>query len=114
MDNTAINAREVFAYNLQFYMRLRNIDQSDIVERLHVSASTVSDWVNGKKYPRVDAMQRLADLLNILMSDLTSVGKADRGWYIPIIEAYSAKPFEIQNAVCKILDLPHIKPPQND
>ena len=31
-----------------------------------------SDWCNGKKYPRVDAMQRLADLLGVLYSTLTT------------------------------------------
>lgn len=52
-------------------MKLRGVEQSDIVTALGVSASTVSDWVTGKKYPRVDAMQRLADYLGVLLSDLT-------------------------------------------
>ena len=64
--------RETFVRNLGTYMRIRGIDQSDIVSALGITASTVSDWVNGKKYPRVDAMQRLADYLGVLLSDLTS------------------------------------------
>lgn len=67
-----MNAREVFVRNLNHYMQIRGKDQADIVSTLGVSASTVSDWVKGKKYPRVDAMQRLADLLGVLMSDLTA------------------------------------------
>lgn len=65
------NQRIVFVNNLQHYMNARHVDQSDIVAALGYSASTVSDWVNGKKYPRVDAMQRLADYLGVLLSDLT-------------------------------------------
>lgn len=66
------NQRIVFTNNLQRCMKQRHVEQSDIVEALGISASTVSDWVNGKKYPRVDAMQRLADYLGVLLSDLTS------------------------------------------
>ena len=61
-----------FVNNLCRYMEMRHIDQSDIVNALNVSASTVSDWVRGKKYPRVDAMQALANYLGVLISDLTT------------------------------------------
>ena len=71
LSNLESNAREVFRRNLNHYMHLRGIDQSDIVERLGITASTVSDWVNGKKYPRVDAMQRLSDVLGVRMAQLT-------------------------------------------
>ena len=66
------NAREVFCRNLKKYMYMRQIDQAQIVLALSVTASTVSDWVNGKKYPRVDAMQRLAGFLGVSMSALTT------------------------------------------
>ena len=66
------NQRQVFVKNLRHYMERRGVDQSDIVVALGVSASTVSDWFNGKKYPRVDAMQMLSDYLGVLISDLTS------------------------------------------
>lgn len=65
------NARQVFQRNLKYYMNIRGIDQAYIVNRLGLTASTISDWVNGKKYPRVDAMQRLADLLGVTIADLT-------------------------------------------
>jgi len=66
------NQRIVFVNNLCHYMQMRGVDQSDIVVALGISASTVSDWVNGKKYPRVDAMQKIADYLGVLLSDLTT------------------------------------------
>ena len=65
------DARRIFHANLSRFMDLRHIEQSDIVSRLGVSSATASDWANGKKYPRVDAMQALADLLEVEMSDLT-------------------------------------------
>lgn len=65
------NQRIVFVKNLNRYMTILGVDQTDIVNALGISASTVSDWVTGKKYPRVDSMQRLADFLGVLLSDLT-------------------------------------------
>jgi len=63
MEDKDFTAREVFRNNLNHYLTEKGIEQAQIVAELDMSASTVSDWVNGKKYPRVDAMQRLADYL---------------------------------------------------
>ena len=66
------SAREIFVRNLKYLMNARGITQADICRDLDVSSTTVSDWCKGKKYPRVDAMQRLADLLGVLFSTLTT------------------------------------------
>lgn len=71
---TAIDAernKKVFARNLNYYLTTRGKTQNDLVWDLEITASTVSDWANGKKYPRVDKMQMLADYFGILKSDLT-------------------------------------------
>lgn len=66
------NAREIFAKNLRYLMEAKGITQADICRELNVSSATASDWCSGKKYPRVDAMQRLADLLGVMFSTLTN------------------------------------------
>lgn len=66
------NAREIFARNLKYFMEAKGITQADICRELEVSSATASDWCTGKKYPRVDTMQRLADLLGVLFSSLTT------------------------------------------
>lgn len=65
-----MNEREIFVHNLNKIMRQRNITQSDIVAEFNCSSATVSDWVKGKKYPRIDRMERLADFLGVRISDL--------------------------------------------
>ena len=65
-----INKR-IFAKNFNYYLTISKKTQSDIVNDLGITASTVSDWAKGKKYPRVDKMQMLADYFGILKSDLT-------------------------------------------
>lgn len=70
-NNIAKKARSVFASNLERYLKSTGKAQADLVDYLGVTSSTVSDWVNGRKYPRVDKMQRMAEYFGILISDLT-------------------------------------------
>lgn len=66
------NAREIFVKNLNELMERRDISQADIIRELGVTSAAVSNWCNGKKYPRIDIMQRLADMLGVGLSDLIS------------------------------------------
>ena len=66
------NAREIFVKNLRYLMDARGITQADICRELDVSSATASDWCTGKKFPRIDKLQRLADLLGVRLSTLTS------------------------------------------
>lgn len=63
--------KKIFAKNFNYYLAINGKNQNDIVRDLNITASTVSDWANGKKYPRVDKMQKLADYFGVLKSDLT-------------------------------------------
>ena len=63
-------ARTAFPSILKSYMEKCHYNQSDIARLLHVSKQTVSEWINGKKFPRVDKMQELANLFGVLMSDM--------------------------------------------
>lgn len=65
MDN-----KNIFAKNLKKYMELNGKSRREVSEALGVSYYTFSDWVNGKKYPRMDKVERLANYFGILKSDL--------------------------------------------
>lgn len=62
--------KSVFATNLKKYMALNGKSRRDICEALGFSYYTFSDWVNGKKYPRMDKVEILANYFGILKSDL--------------------------------------------
>ena len=64
--------KEIFARNLNYFMIKTGTTQADICRALNVSSATVSDWCNGKKFPRTDSIQHLADLLGVRFSMLTS------------------------------------------
>lgn len=62
--------RNKFKTNLKKIMALKGKTQSDIVKALNFKQSTVSDWLNGKKYPRMDKVQMLANYLNVDIIEL--------------------------------------------
>jgi transcriptional regulator with XRE-family HTH domain len=63
-------AKDIFAKKFTYYLTLNHKTQADVVEDLHLAASTVSDWANAKSYPRVDKMMMLADYLGCTITDL--------------------------------------------
>lgn len=62
--------RSIFAENLKHYMQLHKKTRRDMCDALGFSYYTFSDWVNGKKYPRMDKVERLANYFGIQKSDL--------------------------------------------
>ena len=62
--------KSVFARNLQYQMDLNQKTRKDVCEALGFSYYTFSDWVNGKKYPRMDKVEILANYFGVLKSDL--------------------------------------------
>lgn len=62
--------KEIFSENLKMYMALSGKSRKDVCEALGYSYFTFSDWVNGKKMPRMDKVEQLANYFGILKSDL--------------------------------------------
>ncbi len=65
MDN-----KNIFADNLRWYMEEARKTRRDICNALGISYFTVSSWVNGTKYPRMDKVEMLAQYFGISKSDL--------------------------------------------
>lgn len=63
-------SKEVFSKNLQMYMDRSGKTQKELAEIIGVTAPTFHEWVKGKKFPRIDKVQKLADYFGILKSDL--------------------------------------------
>lgn len=65
-----MNNKNVFAANLNMYMNEFGKSRKEVAQALGVSYYTFSDWVKGKKYPRMDKVEMLANYFGILKSDL--------------------------------------------
>lgn len=62
--------KEVFSKNLRDIMDERQITRNQICSDLGFVYSTFSDWYNGKKYPRIDKIEMMANYFGIMKSDL--------------------------------------------
>lgn len=63
-------SKDIFAKNLRMYMEKEGKNQKELAEIVGVSAPTMNDWIKGKKFPRIDKIEMLADYFGILKSDL--------------------------------------------
>ena len=63
---------EIFMANLEKYLSINNMNYSDLANALNVSISTISMWKSRRSLPRMETLDKLADLFHISASDLTS------------------------------------------
>lgn len=62
--------KQIMARNIQKYMDLHNITRTDLCEALGVKYTTLTDWIKGNTYPRIDWIEKMANYLGIRKSDL--------------------------------------------
>lgn len=67
---TNLGNKETFAKNLSYYIDKSGKTKKDIAEIVGVAPSTLNEWTKGKKYPRIDKIEILANYFRILKSDL--------------------------------------------
>ena len=70
MKMSNLGNKKTMAENLAHYIKLSGKTQKDLAAEVGVAYSTFNDWVNGKKYPRIDKIEMLSELFGILKSDL--------------------------------------------
>lgn len=70
MKNNGAWSKEVFARNLKYYMEKFNKNQKEMANIVGVSPPAFCEWLNAKKYPRIDKIEILANYFGILKSDL--------------------------------------------
>ena len=64
--------KKAFPLALQYYMNLHGKKQQDLIRDLPITSSAISQWVNGKVFPRMDKVEMLASYFNISTTDLLS------------------------------------------
>ena len=66
----SIGNKEVLSKNLKKYIAKSGKDRADIAREVGFPYSTVTDWVNGKKYPRINNIEKLAVYFGVSKSEL--------------------------------------------
>ena len=67
---TSLGNKEILSKNLKYYIERSGKDRRELADTWGFPYSTVTDWINGKKYPRIDRIEVMADYFGILKSDL--------------------------------------------
>lgn len=62
--------KKIMGQNIQRYMKQIGIDRKELCQRLGFKYSTVTDWINGEKYPRIDKIEIMANFFGISKADL--------------------------------------------
>ena len=65
-----MNHKDIFSTNLKRKMESKGATRRDICAALGFSYYTVTDWVKGKKMPRMDKVEILAKYFDCPISDL--------------------------------------------
>ena len=75
--------KATFSKNLKYFLELNGKQPVDLVNDLKLPFSTVSNWVNGTKMPRMGNVELLAKYFGIEKSDLLEEKSKDgQGYYI--------------------------------
>jgi len=69
--------RQVFSENLRKQLQMHDKQPADLVRNLGIPFSTVSNWINGVKFPRMGKVELIANYLGIEKSDLIEEHTAD-------------------------------------
>ena len=64
------NFTRIFSANLQRYMKLYDLNQTDLAKKLKVSPQAVSYWCSGKKAAGIDKIDEMCILVHCKRSDL--------------------------------------------
>lgn len=65
-----IGNKEILSKNLKTYIAKCGKERSVIAEDLGLPYSTLTDWVNGNKYPRINNIEKLAVYFGVSKSEL--------------------------------------------
>lgn len=102
--------KEIFAKNLKRLLVEKNKTQSDLVDDLNLSKSTVSSWATGVRLPRMDKVDMLANYLGVTRSELIGYGytEDDAGYVKEAPTAYYLDP-ETADFAQELKDRPELK-----
>lgn len=62
--------KEIMAQNIQRLMEQKDVDRKDLCNALGFKYTTFVDWVNGKTYPRIDKIEKMANYFGVPKSEL--------------------------------------------
>ena len=69
MENNLGN-KKTMSSNISYYMARDNVTRKELAELTGAPYTTVCDWINAKTYPRIDKIEKMAQIFGISKADL--------------------------------------------
>lgn len=87
---------EIFSKNLKHFLDLYEMTQAELAKRLGVGTTTVSEWYNGRKTPRMGKVDAMCEIFHCKRSDFLTENDESRfaagntGIRIPVLGRVAA------------------------
>ena len=73
-----IENRRVMGNNIQRHLDRIGMDRKEFAKRMEFPYSSVTDWINGKSYPRIDRIEQMAAFFGVDKADLVEDNRQGR------------------------------------
>lgn len=74
---TALGNKEIMSDNIVRLMKIKNVTRNQMSDELNVSYTTLTDWINGNTYPRIDKIELMSNYFGVSKSELVEPHLAD-------------------------------------
>lgn len=95
--------KAVLANNLKYYMTINNIDRNKLCKDLGFKYTTLTDWINANKYPRIDKIEMMANYFGIQKSDLIESKKNENNNFSELDNVLFSKAKELSEDDKKVI-----------
>lgn len=62
--------KKIMGDNILYYLSVRDVSRKDFAKAIGVPYSSVTEWINGRAYPRIDRIEKMAKYFGIEKADL--------------------------------------------
>lgn len=62
--------KKTMAKNIRRLMSENNMNSKDVYTKINVPSNTFSNWINAETYPRIDKIEKMANLFGVSKAEL--------------------------------------------
>ena len=97
--------KRIMGDNIQYYMDMIQIERKDFAKIMGVPYTTLTDWINGRTYPRIDKIQKMAEYFGIEKRDLVEERIVQNVTESQLLTAFRKADTTTQGIILKILGI---------
>ena len=97
--------KRIMGDNIQYYMDMFQIERKDFAKIMGVPYTTLTDWINGRTYPRIDKIQKMAEYFGIEKRDLVEERIVQNVTESQLLTAFRKADTTTQGIILKILGI---------